>query len=151
MRNLVVIGGGLAGTEAAWQAAKLGCSVTLFEMRPHQQTGAHLTDSLAEVVCSNSFGSTQPDRAQGHLKTELKILGSLLLECAKATALPAGGALAVDRTAFSALVTEKISACSNIKIIRQEITQIPASPAIIASGPLTSPALAKAVGEFTSA
>jgi len=150
MRNLVVIGGGLAGTEAAWQAAKLGCSVTLFEMRPHQQTGAHLTDSLAEVVCSNSFGSTQPDRAQGHLKTELKILGSLLLECAKATALPAGGALAVDRTAFSALVTEKISACSNIKIIRQEITQIPASPAIIASGPLTSPALAKALGEFTS-
>ena len=119
-------------------------------MRPHQQTGAHLTDSLAEVVCSNSFGSTQPDRAQGHLKTELKILGSLLLECAKATALPAGGALAVDRTAFSALVTEKISACSNIKIIRQEITQIPASPAIIASGPLTSPALAKALGEFTS-
>ena len=150
MRELVVIGGGLAGTEASWQAAKLGCSVTLYEMRPHLQTGAHLTDSLAEVVCSNSFGSTQADRAQGHLKTELEILGSLLLECAKASALPAGGALAVDRTAFSALVTEKISACPNINIVRQEVTLIPAGPAIIASGPLTSPALARALGEFTS-
>ena len=149
--NLVVVGGGLAGSEAAWQAAQLGCSVTLYEMRPFAQTGAHLTNSLAEVICSNSFGSTQPDRAQGHLKTELEILGSLLLECARATALPAGGALAVDRAAFSALVTQRISDCPNIKIVRQEVTQIPAGPAVIASGPLTSPALSASLGQFTGA
>jgi methylenetetrahydrofolate--tRNA-(uracil-5-)-methyltransferase len=149
MMNLVVIGGGLAGSEAAWQAARLGCQVTLYEMRPSLQTGAHVTGDLSEIVCSNSFGSTQPDRAQGFLKAELETLGSLLLDCAQQTALPAGGALAVDRAAFSELVTRKISECPNIKIVRQEVTQVPSAPAIIASGPLTSPAFSASLAEFT--
>ncbi len=147
--DLVVVGGGLAGTEAAWQAAQRGCSVTLFEMRPLVQTGAHVTESLAEVVCSNSFGSTLPDRASGLLKSEMELLGSLLLECAKAAAIPAGGALAVDRDAFSRLVTEKICSHPRITLVREEVTHIPSGPAIIASGPLTSPALSGALAGLT--
>ncbi len=101
MTDLVVIGGGLAGSEAAWQAAERGLAVTLYEMRPVVSTGAHQTEYLAELVCSNSLGSNQPDRASGLLKNELRRLGSMLLECAQASALPAGSALAVDRQAFA--------------------------------------------------
>jgi methylenetetrahydrofolate--tRNA-(uracil-5-)-methyltransferase len=146
--DLVVVGGGLAGAEAAWQAAERGCSVTLYEMRPRVQTGAHVTDSLAEVVCSNSFGSILPDRAAGLLKSELEILGSLLLDCAKATAIPAGGALAVDRVSFSQLVSHKVCHHPRIKLVREEVTHVPAGPAIIASGPLTSPSLSHSLAEM---
>ncbi len=126
MRNsLTIIGAGLAGCEAAWQAAKQGIQVKLYEMRPQVETGAHQTDGLAELVCSNSLGSNLPDRASGLLKEELRHLGSLLLECAELTAVPAGGALAVDRNAFSQLVTEKITAHSNISLIREEVKRIP--------------------------
>ncbi len=147
--DAVIIGGGLAGTEAAWQAANRGCNVTLYEMRPTRSTGAHVTGLLAEVICSNSFGSILPDRAPGLLKTELEILDSLLLKCAKATSIPAGGALAVDRESFSQLVTEKISSHPRIKVVREEVTGIPSGPAIIASGPLTSPALSQALRALT--
>jgi methylenetetrahydrofolate--tRNA-(uracil-5-)-methyltransferase len=143
--SLTIVGGGLAGCEAAWQAAERGISVNLFEMRPDQTTGAHATDQLAELVCSNSMGSNLPDRAQGLLKSELRRLGSLLLECADRTAVPAGGALAVDREAFSSLVTRRISENSNITLIRKEMPSIPASPVIIASGPLTSNTLSTAI------
>ncbi|HVP20526.1 MAG TPA: methylenetetrahydrofolate--tRNA-(uracil(54)-C(5))-methyltransferase (FADH(2)-oxidizing) TrmFO [Anaerolineaceae bacterium] len=147
--DLTIVGGGLAGAEAAWQAAQSGISVNLFEMRPLVQTGAHLTDSLAEIVCSNSFGSTLPDRAPGMLKSELELLGSLLLECARASSVPAGGALAVDRTVFSTLVTQRICNHPKIKLIRQEVTEIPLEPTIIASGPLTSPGLSLAIRNLT--
>ncbi len=145
----IVVGGGLAGAEAAWQAAERGCSVTLYEMRPLVQTGAHVTGSLAEVICSNSFGSTLPDRASGLLKSELEVLGSMLLACAKTAAIPAGGALAVDRAVFSQLVTEKICSHPHIKLVRDEVKRIPPAPTIIASGPLTSPALSSALAELT--
>jgi methylenetetrahydrofolate--tRNA-(uracil-5-)-methyltransferase len=141
--QLTVIGGGLAGCEAAWQAAQLGLQVALYEMRPGVWTGAHVTSKLAELVCSNSLGSVMSDRPAGILKSELRRLGSLLLAAAEETALPAGSALAVDREAFSDRVTERISKHPNIRIIREEATAIPATPVIIASGPLTSPALAE--------
>ena len=141
MDELTVIGGGLAGSEAAWQAAQLGCTVQLYEMRPTRSTGAHVSADFAELVCSNSLGSAQPDRASGLLKLEVERLGSLLLRCAQETALPAGAALAVDREAFAARVTRTLESHPNIHIHRQEMTEIPPSPAVIASGPLTSPAL----------
>lgn len=147
--ELNIIGGGLAGSEAAWQAAQVGIDVRLFEMRPAVQTGAHVSASLAEIVCSNSFGSNQPDRAGGMLKTELQMLGSLLLECARATAVPAGGALAVDRDAFSNLVTAKITSHPRIELVRQEVADIPSAPTIIASGPLTSPGLSVAIRSYS--
>lgn len=138
MQELIVIGGGLAGSEAAWQAAERGIKVTLYEMRPGTPTGAHESDQLAELVCSNSLGSNAPDRAGGVLKAELRRLGSMLLECAEETALPAGSALAVDRHAFAARVTERILAHPNIRVVRQEMPEIPPQPCIVASGPLTS-------------
>ncbi|MCL4247416.1 MAG: methylenetetrahydrofolate--tRNA-(uracil(54)-C(5))-methyltransferase (FADH(2)-oxidizing) TrmFO [Anaerolineae bacterium] len=144
-----VIGGGLAGTEAAWQLAERGCEVTLYEMRPQRQTGAHVTDRLAELVCSNSFGSKLPDRASGLLKAECQRLGCLLLDIADATALPAGGALAVDREAFAQRVTEAIEGHANITLVREEMPRIPDTPAIIASGPLTSDALAAAIAALS--
>ncbi len=140
--ELVVIGGGLAGTEAAWQAAEAGITVHLYEMRPHRTTPAHTTDMLAELVCSNSLGSDLPDRASGLLKAELRRLGSLLLCCADQTAVPAGGALAVDRTAFASLVTRAVTEHPRITVVRQEVAHIPEGPCIIATGPLTAPALA---------
>lgn len=149
MEELVIIGGGLAGSEAAWQAAQRGIRVTLFEMRPEVQTGAHTSPNLSELVCSNSFGSTLPDRAGGLLKQELHLLGSLLLECAEQTAVPAGGALAVDRQAFSELVTEKILKHPNIQVVRKEMKHIPNQPVIIASGPLTSHSLSIEIGKLT--
>jgi methylenetetrahydrofolate--tRNA-(uracil-5-)-methyltransferase len=143
---LTIIGGGLAGSEAAWQAAQLGIYVKLYEMRPAHSTGAHQTGDLAELVCSNSLGSNLPDRASGLLKNELRRMGSMLLECAEATALPAGAALAVDRNLFARAVTQRIESHPSIEIIRQEITNIPDTPTIVASGPLTSSGLASALG-----
>jgi len=147
--TLIVIGGGLAGSEAAWQAANRGLPVKLYEMRPELSTGAHTTSYLAELVCSNSLGSNIIDRASGLLKQELRMLGSLLIECADQTALPAGGALAVDRDKFAGLVTEKIKSHPQIEVIREEMQSIPAGPTIIASGPLTSERLAGSIIDFS--
>ena len=149
MTDLTVIGGGLAGSEAAWQAAQRGLDVSLYEMRPALSTGAHETDYLAELVCSNSLGSNQPDRASGVLKNELRRLGSMLLECAEISALPAGSALAVDRELFARTVTERIQNHPRIKIIREEATAIPSTLTIIASGPLTSPAMSQRIIELS--
>jgi len=149
MTDLIVIGGGLAGSEAAWQAAQRGLDVSLYEMRPALSTGAHETDYLAELVCSNSLGSNQPDRASGVLKNELRRLGSMLLECAETSALPAGSALAVDRELFARTVTERIQNHPRIKIIREEATAIPSTLTIIASGPLTSPAMSQRIIEVS--
>ena len=150
MTDLIVIGGGLAGSEAAWQAAQRGIDVRLFEMRPIAQTGAHQTQDLAELVCSNSLGSNLPDRASGLLKNETRMLGSMLLECAEQASLPAGGALAVDRELFARLVTERILSHPNIELIRKEVTEIPETPAILASGPLTSPALSQSIAALSN-
>lgn len=148
-QSVIVIGGGLAGSEAAWQLAERGHRVQLYEMRPQKTTGAHTSDKLGELVCSNSLGSKLPDRATGLLQQELRILGSKLLECADAVSLPAGGALAVDREAFAALVTQTIEQHPNINIIREEVEHIPEGPVIIATGPLTSSALAEDIGRTT--
>ena len=149
MADLVVIGGGLAGSEAAWQAAERGITVDLYEMRPLVSTGAHTGGSLAELVCSNSLGSRVADRAPGVLKREAERLGSLLLACAEETALPAGGALAVDRDAFALRVTEQIAAHPRIRLRREECPRIPDGPVIVASGPLTSPALSQEIARLT--
>ena len=149
MTDLLVIGGGLAGSEAAYQAAQRGLQVMLYEMRPSLETGAHQTQDLAELVCSNSLGSNLPDRASGLLKNEVRLLGSMLLECAESSALPAGGALAVDRELFARLVTERIEQHPNIEIVREEVRTIPQTLAILASGPLTSPALSKSIAALS--
>ncbi len=145
MADLIVIGGGLAGSEAAWQAAQRGLKVCLYEMRPSSPTGAHQTGDLGELVCSNSLGSNLPDRASGVLKNELRCLGSMLLECAAEAALPAGGALAVDREGFAQRITARIEAHPNIELVREEVREIPTTPVIIASGPLTSESLSKSI------
>lgn len=150
MTDLIVIGGGLAGSEAAWQAAQRGLQVSLYEMRPGQQTGAHQSQDLAELVCSNSLGSNLQDRASGLLKEEARVLGSMLLEAAASTALPAGGALAVDRELFARRVTERIEAHPNIRLVREEVTEIPDRPTIIASGPLTSARLSQSIAKLSS-
>lgn len=149
MKTLTVVGGGLAGSEAAWQAARRGIHVKLFEMRPAVETGAHTSPYLAELVCSNSLGSNLGDRALGLLKNELRHMDSLLVQCADLTALPAGGALAVDRDRFAQLVTKRLDEHSNIDIIRKEVKTIPDNIAIIASGPLTSSHLSDALVELT--
>ena len=149
MKDLIIIGGGLAGSEAAWQAAERGIHVSLYEMRPFTATGAHLTANLGELVCSNSLGSDLPDRASGVLKAELRRLGSMLLECAYKTAVPAGSALAVDREAFAHLITTRISNHPKIEIVREEVTTLPDEPTIIASGPLTSPRLSNAIAALS--
>ncbi|MBQ7196854.1 MAG: methylenetetrahydrofolate--tRNA-(uracil(54)-C(5))-methyltransferase (FADH(2)-oxidizing) TrmFO [Synergistaceae bacterium] len=141
-----IIGAGLAGCEAAWQVANRGFTVELYEMRPALLTPAHKTGMLAEIVCSNSLGSENKNErisAAGILKEELEVFNSLILSCAHASRVPAGGALAVDREKFSALVTEKISSHENIKLIREEYKSLPDDFAIIASGPLTSDSLAQ--------
>ena len=137
----LVVGGGLAGCEAAWQLAEEGIDVTLVEMRPHRQTAVHRGAGLAELVCSNSLRGDAPTNAVGVLKAEMEILGSLILRCARAAAVPAGGALAVDRTAFSTAVTEAIEAHPKIFLERREVESLPEGPAILATGPLTSPSL----------
>jgi len=147
--DLTIVGGGLAGSEAAWQAAERGLRVRLYEMRPLVSTGAHSSEQLAELVCSNSLGSRLLDRASGVLQAELRRMGSLLLRLADDSAVPAGSALAVDRLAFAASVTQVLSRHANITIVRQEVTEIPAGPAIIASGPLTSPRLSQAIQDLT--
>ena len=140
--ELTVVGGGLAGTEAAWQAAQRGVKVRLYEMRPGKMTPAHTSGNLAELVCSNSLGSNLVDRAPGLLKNEMRRLGSLIVECAAAAAVPAGGALAVDRDLFAQSVTREIERHPGIEVIREEVTRVPDGVTIIASGPLTSDALA---------
>ncbi len=147
--DLIIIGGGLAGSEAAWQAAQRGLKVRLYEMRPQVSTGAHQTGNLAELICSNSLGSLLPDRASGLLKDELRRLDSLLLACAEASALPAGAALAVDREIFSQLVTQRILEHPNIELVREEVTSIPETPVIVASGPLTSARLSQAIASLS--
>ena len=145
-RFVSVIGGGLAGCEAAWQIASRGVPVTLHEMRPGRMTPAHQTDGLAELVCSNSLGSTIVGRAPGLLKEELRCLGSLILQCAEASAVPAGRALAVDREAFSGAVTRAIESHPLIRVQRDQVTALPdEGVTVVASGPLTSDALADAI------
>lgn len=147
---IIVIGGGLAGSEAAWQLAERGHAVRLYEMRPARTTGAHVSHQLAELVCSNSLGSKLPDRATGILQNEMKMMGSLLMRCAGRAAVPAGGALAVDRARFAEAVTCAISRHPHIEVRREEVREVPLDePAIVATGPLTSPALAVDIGKLT--
>ena len=143
-----VIGAGLAGSEAAWQLANRGIEVELYEMKPHKMTPAHHSENFAELVCSNSLRGDRLENAVGLLKEELRRCGSLIMECAEATRVEAGGCLAVDRDGFAALVTEKIKNHPNITVVAQEVTEIPEGPVIIASGPLTSDGLSKAIGEY---
>ncbi len=152
MTDLIVIGGGLAGSEAAWQAAERGLDVVMYEMRPQQTTPAHVSDRLAELVCSNSLGSNLLDRAPGLLKEELRRLGSLVVACADATAVPAGGALAVDREAFAEMVTHRIATHPSIALRREEARSIPEGlPVVVATGPLTSAPLADQIAILTGA
>ncbi|MDF2532682.1 MAG: trmFO, partial [Clostridia bacterium] len=147
---VVVIGAGLAGSEAAWQLAQRGVKVKLYEMRPINSTPAHHTDKFAELVCSNSLRSNQLENAVGLLKEEMRRLNSLIMECADNHAVPAGGALAVDREKFSEEVTEKIKNHPNIEIIHEELVDIPRDQyVIIASGPLTSDKLSESIMKMT--
>ena len=141
--RVTVVGGGLAGCECACQLADRGILVTLHEMRPQTASPAHHTASLAELVCSNSFKSTRPDSAAGLLKEELSRMGSVLVSCARAAAVPAGGALAVDRARFSRLVEEQVAARPSIEVVRGEVRDVPEGPCVIAAGPLCSPALSE--------
>ena len=141
-----VVGGGLAGSEAAWQLAERGHRVVIREMRPMRKTPAHNTDRLAELVCSNTFKSTEISNAHGLLKAEMRVLGSMILECADEARVPAGSALAVDRDAFAAGVTARITSHPNIEVARSEVTTLEPH-SIIATGPLTSDSLAAAIGE----
>lgn len=143
---VAVIGGGLAGSEAAWQLAERGHAVTLHEMRPVRCTPAHHTDRLAELVCSNTFKSTETTNAHGLLKAEMRLLGSMILECADESRVQAGSALAVDRDVFAAAVTQRIESHPDITISRGEVTGIE-GPCVVATGPLTSDALAEAIRE----
>jgi len=150
MREIVVIGGGLAGVEAAWQAAQDGARVRLYEMRPVRQTPAHHTDRLAEIVCSNSLKSDEPGTAPYLLKEELRRGGSLVLDVAMGTRVPAGAALAVDRHKFAELITERIAAHPNITLVREEATHVREGEiTIIAAGPLCSDALAEEIARLT--
>ena len=143
-QRVTVIGGGLAGCEAAWQAAERGLQVHLYEMKPRRYSPAHQLEGLAELVCSNSLRGADLGNAVGLLKEELRRCGSLIMQAADATRVPAGGALAVDRELFSAWITERISSHPNITMIREELTNLPSEgPVIIATGPLTSDALAE--------
>jgi methylenetetrahydrofolate--tRNA-(uracil-5-)-methyltransferase len=144
MMPVHIVGGGLAGSEAAWQLAERGHQVLLHEMRPVRSTEAHKTDRLAELVCSNTFKSTEPANAHGLLKAEMRLLGSMVLECADTARVPGGSALTVDRDVFSAAVTERLLARDGITVVREEVTDLP-SPGVIATGPLTSSALAEAI------
>ena len=145
-----IIGGGLAGSEAAWQVAQRGINVTLYEMRPVQPTPVHTTSNLAEIVCSNSFKSDESTSAPHLLKEELRRAKSVLIEIAEQVRVPAGAALAIDREKFSAEVTRRLSDHPRITIKREEITRIPADgPVIIATGPLTSPALVSEITRLT--
>src|SRR4051812_5168733 len=145
MARVTIIGGGLAGSEAAWQLAERGHDVVIHEMRPVRGTEAHKTDRLAELVCSNTFKSTETSNAHGLLKAEMRILGSVILTAADAARVPGGSALTVDREAFSAGVHERVSSHPRITVERGEVDALP-NPGIIATGPLTSDALAASIG-----
>jgi methylenetetrahydrofolate--tRNA-(uracil-5-)-methyltransferase len=148
MAEVTVVGGGLSGSEAAYQLAERGHEVTLHEMRPVRGTPAHQTEDLAEIVCSNTFKSEDPTNAHGLLKREMEAIGaggSLLLACARASRIPGGTALTVDRREFSARMTAAIEAHPRIRVVRDEVTALPEGPAIIATGPLTSDALSAAI------
>ncbi|APB34921.1 tRNA (uracil-5-)-methyltransferase Gid [Gloeomargarita lithophora Alchichica-D10] len=149
MTAIHVIGGGLAGTEAAWQIAEMGFPITLWEMRPATKTPAHHTEELAELVCSNSFGARAVDRATGLLQQELRELGSLVMRVADAQAVPAGGALAVDRAHFSQELTQILAQHPLVTLRREEVREIPPGMVILATGPLTSPALAAQLQHLT--
>ena len=146
-QRITVVGGGLAGSEAAWQLARMGHAVDLYEMRPVRPTPAHQTAHLAEIVCTNSFKSENLDTPHGLLKAEMRTLGCLLLEVADEFRVPAGSALAVDRDLFAGAVTTRLEAEPGIRIVREEITDLPPAPAIIATGPLTSDALSETIRE----
>ena len=148
--DIVIIGGGLAGSEAAWQAANRGAKVTLYEMRPKEMTKAHKTGGLAELVCSNSLGSADPLNAPGILKEEMRRLGSLIIASAEQARVPAGSALAVDRDQFSLKITQALESHPNVRILHEEITEIPTDClCIIATGPLTSDKLSAAIRAVT--
>ena len=149
--NVKVIGAGLAGSEAAWQLASRGIDVDLYEMKPEKMTPAHHSPDFAELVCSNSLRGDRLENAVGLLKEELRRCGSLILECAEATRVEAGGCLAVDRAGFSAMVTWRIRENPRIHVIPGEVTRVPEAPVIIATGPLTSDALSGAIGEYFGA
>lgn len=144
-----VIGAGLAGSEAAWQLAKRGVKVRLYEMRPVKQTPAHHTDKFAELVCSNSLRANTLTNAVGVLKEEMRILDSVIIRSADECSVPAGGALAVDRHEFSAKVTDRVKNHENVTVINEEVTEIPEGPTIIATGPLTSEALSEQLRKLT--
>lgn len=147
-KKLNVVGAGLAGCEAAWQAAERGVNVELYDMKPKKFSPAHKSKNLCELVCSNSFKADRIDSASGLLKEELRRMKSLIMECADRCKVPAGGALAVDRDKFSGMVTEKIKNHKNIRFVSEEITEIPAGITIIATGPLTSDLLSKKISEL---
>ena len=146
--KVTVIGAGLAGSEAAWQLANRGIQVDLYEMKPKKMTPAHHSPDFAELVCSNSLRGDRLENAVGLLKEELRRVGSLILQCADATRVEAGGCLAVDREGFARMVTEKIKNHPNITVYGEEVTQVPEGPVIIATGPLTSDAMSEAIGEY---
>ena len=148
MTTVKVIGAGLAGSEAAWQLAQRGIQVELIEMKPVKMTPAHHSANFGELVCSNSLRGDRLENAVGLLKEELRRCGSLIMACAEATRVEAGGCLAVDRDGFAALVTEKIRNHPNIHVVAEEVTEVPEGPVIIATGPLTSDALSKAIGDY---
>jgi methylenetetrahydrofolate--tRNA-(uracil-5-)-methyltransferase len=150
LTSIIVIGGGLAGTEAAWQIAQAGVPVDLYEMRPVRSSPAHHSSELAELVCSNSFGAVASDRAAGLLQEELRRLGSIIITTADRHAVPAGGALAVDRGVFSQQLTQTLDTHPLITLHREELTEIPSDRlTVLATGPLTSPALAQSLQQFT--
>ena len=148
MDKVKVIGAGLAGSEAAWQLAQRGIQVELYEMKPHKKSPAHHTDDFAELVCSNSLRGDRLENAVGLLKEELRRCGRLIMQCAEATRVEAGGCLAVDRHGFAKMVTEKIRNHPNITVISEEVTAVPEGPVIIATGPLTSDAMSEAIARY---
>ena len=148
MTEVKVIGAGLAGSEAAWQLAQRGFSVRLYEMKPKKMSPAHRCEDFAELVCSNSLRGDRLENAVGLLKEELRRLGSLILACADATRVEAGGCLAVDRYGFSSVVTQKLRSHPNITVISEEVTRVPEGPVIVATGPLTSEAMSDAIAAY---
>ena len=148
MKTVKVIGAGLAGSEAAWQLAQRGIAVELYEMKPQKMSPAHHSENFGELVCSNSLRGDRLENAVGLLKEELRRLDSIILQCADATRVEAGGCLAVDRHGFSAMVTEKLKNHPNITVIPGEVTEVPEGPVIIATGPLTSDALSESIGKY---
>ena len=149
MKEAIVVGAGLAGCEAAYQLSKRGIKVNLYEMRPQKMTPAHQTGLFAELVCSNSLRAASIENAVGLLKEEMRLLDSLIMKAADHARIPAGGALAVDRQAFSGFLTDYLTSDPLVNIVRAEVSEIPAGPTIIATGPLTSEPLGEAIKAFS--